>query len=280
MSTAEKNVLMIPWTRLPMSFDPAPLRAELDAIAPERWKIHFNRADYEGQWSSVSLRSRSGRVDDGVAHGEVAEFQDTAMMQQCPHMRAVVEAFAFPKKAVRLLRLQAGSRVKEHCDRDLGLADGELRIHVPIATNDKLEFVVSNRRLVLREGEAWYIDFSQPHRIFNGGDSDRTHLVIDGRVNEWAQELLERGVREVVTETEAAPGVARFKEFCEQVCEDAALQDELMLEMAPGVFVGQEEFLGTVISAGAKRGYELNPEVVESFFTQQRKEWLQRSVGL
>ncbi len=101
---------------------------------------------------------------------------------------AAVNAFEFPKEAVRLLRLHAGARIKEHRDHDLGLADGELRIHVPIATNDDVEFIVANRRLILQEGESWYIDFSQPHRINNPGASDRVRrtapFISNGKVSD------------------------------------------------------------------------------------------------
>ena len=195
------TTLEIPWTKLAMSFDPAGLRADLALIPEIIWLLHFNQQDYDGNWSSVALKSRSGRANDIVPIGGPEDFRDTPLMEACPHLHAVVEAFQCPMKSVRLLRLAAGSRIKEHRDRDLVLKDGELRIHVPVMTNEKLEFVVANRRLILREGEAWYIDFTQPHRIYNGGETDRTHLILDACLNDWAIELLERSVKDVVTET-------------------------------------------------------------------------------
>jgi hypothetical protein len=265
--------LTIPWTKLPMRFDPALLRADVAGIAEDAWVPHFNSADYEGRWSSVALRSKSGRVGDITAQGEVSDFHDTPLLAQCPHLREAVETFAFPQKAVRLLRLHAGSRVREHRDADLGLADGELRIHVPVATSDEVEFVVSNRRLLLGEGEAWYIDFSQPHRIDNRSAADRIHLVIDGTVNEWARELLERSVAEIVTETSEPAGVAGFRAFCEKVFEDAQLQAELMQ------IPQRETFLAAVVAAGSARGYGFGRAEVESAFNMRQREWIERSVG-
>jgi len=193
--------LAILWTRLPFFFDPAGLQADLAKLEAEMWMPHYNQRDYDGDWNSLSLRSTSGRANDILSVGGAERYKDTPVMAMCQHMRAAVEAFAFPKSSVRLLRLGAGARINEHVDRDLGLAGGELRIHVPVTTNDKMEFVVANRRLVLRAGEAWYIDFSKPHRLYNGGETDRVHLVIDGEMNEWVLEMLERSSREMVTES-------------------------------------------------------------------------------
>ena len=256
-----------------MRFDPALLRADVQGIAEAAWVPHFNSADYEGRWSSVALRSKSGRVNDITAQGAAEEFRDTPLLAECPHLQAAVEAFQFPQKAVRLLRLHAGSRVREHRDVDLGLADGELRIHVPVATSDEVEFVVANRRLLLREGEAWYIDFSQPHRIDNRSAIDRIHLVIDGTVNAWATALLERSVEEIVTETFEPSGVARFRAFRETVFEDTQLQAELLQ------ITEREKFLSAVVAAGAARGYGFGQAEVESAYNLRRREWMERSVG-
>jgi hypothetical protein len=174
---------------------------------------------------------------------------------------------------VRLLRLHAGSRVREHRDADLGLADGELRIHVPVVTSEQVEFVVANRRLMLREGEAWYIDFSQPHRIDNRGASDRIHLILDGTLNEWAAALLQRSVEEIVTETFEPAGAAGFRVFREMVFEDLQLQEE-MLRAAE-----RPRFLQAVVAAGAERGYGFGMAEVESILNQRRREWMERSVG-
>jgi hypothetical protein len=267
------NPVPLQWTRLPFFFDPSGLRADVQAIPPDAWIPHFNRQDYEGAWSSVALRSRSGRSEDIVPHGEAEEFGDTPFARQCPHLQAAVEAFEFPKKSVRLLRLHAGSRVREHCDRDLGLANGELRIHVPVLTNDGVEFVVANRRLILRAGESWYIDFSQPHRIHNRSSSDRIHLVIDGKANGWALALLERASREIVTETYNPAGVADLQAFCEMVYEDQELQARLLK------IPDQRQFLQEVVAAAAERGCEFELAVAESALKQRTHEWLMRSVS-
>jgi len=159
-------------------------------------------------------------------------------------------------------------------DADLGLEDGELRIHVPVATNEQLEFVVANRQLKLREGEAWYIDFSQPHRIHNAGQTDRVHLVIDGQVNDWAMALLERSSKEIVTETFEPRGIAEFRAFSARVYEDAELRSRLES------IANTPELLQAVVDAGQKSGYSFGLDEVDSVYRQNRREWKARVVPL
>src|SRR5579875_1389935 len=132
----------IPWTRLPYTFDPADLQSDLAAIPDHLWQSHFNARDFSGDWSILSLRSRTGRPDDIYPIGEVHEYRDTPLMAACPHLRAAVRSFPIPLKQVRLMRLHPGSRIKEHRDADLGLEHGELRIHIPVFTNPQVDFVV------------------------------------------------------------------------------------------------------------------------------------------
>ena len=44
---------------------------------------------------------------------------------------------------------------------------------------------VALARVVLSEGECWYLRLSDPHSVENNGQSDRVHLVIDAKVNPW-----------------------------------------------------------------------------------------------
>ncbi len=233
--------------------------------------MHFNQADFEGTWSGVALRSKSGAVNDIGATGEVGEFQDTELMERCGYLREVVGAFQMPLKSVRLLRLHAGSRVKEHRDRDLGLADGEVRVHVPVATNDGVEFIVGGRQLRLGEGEAWYVDFSQAHRIENRGDEGRVHLIVDGRLNDWMAGMLRQCVE---AESVEPVGVGEFRRFCAVVYEDAGLREHLMHMTDAG------KLLEAAVKAGRERGFGFAAGDVESIYKRNREEWMMRGASL
>ena len=62
---------------------------------------------------------------------------------------------------------------KESVDSDL------VRLHIPIRTTEDVEFQISHEDCRWREGELWHGDFTFPHRVRNGGNATRIHLVID-----------------------------------------------------------------------------------------------------
>jgi aspartyl/asparaginyl beta-hydroxylase (cupin superfamily) len=95
-----------------------------------------------------------------------------------------------PKEQVRLLRLAAGSKIKEHKDYFIGIDEGYVRLHIPLITNPLVEFYLDGERIVMNEGELWYLDFGLKHSVFNGGAEDRVHLVVDCRVNEWLMKMI------------------------------------------------------------------------------------------
>jgi hypothetical protein len=180
--------------RLPLAFDAAALKADLERIPTGKWVPHFNRRDYEGEWRGLALRSTTGRANQLFTFAQdTTETTDTPVLGLCPYFRRVLAAFECPIHAARLLSLGPGSKILEHSDDVLGGEDGLLRVHVPVVTDERVEFFVDGRRLAMEEGEAWCIDFSLPHRVDNGSDKDRVHLVVDCRVNGWLEGLLPPG---------------------------------------------------------------------------------------
>jgi hypothetical protein len=176
--------------KLPLNFDVASLKADLARVEVTDWVRHFNREYYEGAWKGVALRSTSGRANQLHAPpNETAEALDTPVLNRCQYFQHVLARFACPIHTARLLSLGAGAKILEHTDDYLGGEDGLLRIHIPITTDERVDFFVGGRRLVLCEGEAWCINFSLPHRITNGCNTDRVHLIIDCKINKWLEEL-------------------------------------------------------------------------------------------
>ncbi len=177
--------------KLPLQFDVAKMQSDLAGILSEEFIPHFNTAFYQGDWSAVPLRSIGGRTDhiypDPTAKNA---FADTPLLARCPYIREVLAAIRCPQQAVRFLRLKTGSIIKEHRDHELGFEDGEVRLHIPVITNPQVEFVLNQIRVVMNEGECWYLNVNQPHRVANHGTADRIHLVIDCVVNDWLRDLL------------------------------------------------------------------------------------------
>ncbi|RYF90235.1 MAG: aspartyl/asparaginyl beta-hydroxylase domain-containing protein [Chitinophagaceae bacterium] len=151
------------------------------------WKDHYNRSNYEGSWSTLQLRSVDGSLNNNTAIHAGAEniFKDTPLMEKCAYIKQVVDFFKIEKTAVRLMKLNAGAVIKPHSDPGLNFEEGELRLHIPVITNDQLFFYLQEERLQMEEGTAWYMNLSLQHSVRNEGKTDRVHLVIDGIVNDW-----------------------------------------------------------------------------------------------
>jgi GNAT superfamily N-acetyltransferase len=186
--------------KLPFQFDAARLQADLALIMSEEFLLHFNTAYYEGDWSAVPLRSIGGLANHIYPDPAAKDsFADTPLLARCPYIREVLATLRCPLRAVRFLRLKKGSIIKEHRDHELGFEDGEVRVHIPVITNAEVEFMLNQVRVVMNEGECWYLNVNQPHRVANRGATDRIHLVIDCVVNEWLSDLLVATARSAST---------------------------------------------------------------------------------
>jgi hypothetical protein len=181
---------MVSALRLPFTFDTVALKSDLQKIGSDEWIPHFNPQYYEGLWSGVALRSVNGTASQLFADPSKSKsYADTPVLDRCRYFKEVLGAFKCPLETVRLLKLDSGSRIREHTDFDLGHRYGVVRVHLPVQTNPAIEFFLDGERVLMNEGESWYLDLSLPHRVENNGETDRIHLVIDCVVNEWVKAL-------------------------------------------------------------------------------------------
>jgi Aspartyl/Asparaginyl beta-hydroxylase len=183
--------------RLPFSFEPELLARDLQSLSTVDWIKHFVSQNYEGDWSVIPLRGKAGATHPIMmiySDPTCREFADTPMLAVCPYYREVLATFQAPLQAVRLMRLTAGSVIKEHADYDLSFEDGTVRLHIPVVTNPDVEFYLSRQRVVLEAGSCWYLRLADPHSVANNGGTDRIHMVIDATVNDWMSRLLQASV--------------------------------------------------------------------------------------
>jgi aspartyl/asparaginyl beta-hydroxylase len=252
--------------KLPLSFDPAGLRADLDRIDPAVWLTHFNTGYFEGAWTGVALRAAHGNTQTLYAD-PAAQYSNTAVLLGCPHISEAIGMLQCPLKSVRLLKLTAGSHIREHRDDDLGWDAGEIRLHVPIITDPGVEFFLTGKRVVMQEGECWYLDLSLPHRVQNRSQIDRVHLVIDCLLNDWLRATIEAG-QEMVPTAEAESEFERFRKLV--LC-DRSLQKELMQ------VTGRKEFISLALQLGESHGVRFTAGDVDAALQAGRRVWAERS---
>lgn len=178
--------------KLPFLFNAIQMQEDVDKFLPDDWVPHFNKGYYSGEWSAIPLRSVNGeprRIFPDPTGKE--KYEDTIHLIRSPHLKEIVDSFKCEKIDVRLLKLKAGSVIKEHKDFGLGFEDGEVRLHIPVTTNPNLEFYLNKERIAMHEGECWFLNFNYPHSVANHGNTDRIHLVLDCKVNEWMASYFE-----------------------------------------------------------------------------------------
>jgi hypothetical protein len=234
------------------------------------WQAHFNAGYHDGGWSGLSMRASDGNAAtlyaDPAADGEAV---DTPLLAHCPSVAAALRAFACPVRSVRFLRLASGAVIREHRDDGLRSEAGEARLHVPIATNAKVDFVLDGQRIVMAAGECWYLNVDLPHRVHNRGATDRIHLVVDCVVDPWLRDLLAAGMP---AEPGVAPSAAQFAAFRAAVLADTS-RHALLLEIEK-----IDTFVAHCVEAGAILGYCFTADDVRAAMRSGRAEWLQRKI--
>jgi len=263
--------------KLPITFAARPLQLEVERLEPEHWVAHFNSRYFEGDWSGIALRSPGGAADQLYPDPNTPQddIADSEILARCPSVRQVIESFECPVRSARLLRLTAGSSIKEHKDYQLGYEEGEIRLHVPIFTNADVDFFLDGHRIVMGEGECWYLDFNLPHYVENHSRVDRIHLVIDCAIDDWLLQFFPADAftpEPPASAAEATPpfSLDQWESFRQAVLRDPALQQSLRATSDQGAFVR------LVVEIGAEQGFRFGPEAVRDRMNEARRKWLER----
>lgn len=199
---------IIKYLKLPFLFDTGLLQQEVNALSAMQWLPHYQVKHYEGEWTAIPLRSIGGKADDVfISPTDNRDYRDTVFLESSPYLQQVLQSFQCTLQAVRLLKLNAGSIIKEHRDAELNFESGEIRLHIPVCTHPDVEFLLDKERIAPQEGECWYMNFNLPHSIQNNSSINRIHLVIDAVVNDWVKELFASPAITVKKETADLSGV-------------------------------------------------------------------------
>ncbi len=174
--------------RLPFKIDLERMRAELASLESSQWLSHYDKALADG-WTTIPLSTHDGSADNEESQrlGEWGKYKTTKYFDQLPYFKSVVEGFKAPMGRIRIMKLMPGSIIRTHRDTYEEVSDfsfGQVRLHIPIVTNDKVIFTVDGKNLHLKAGRLYYVNFSKKHYVRNDGDEARTHLVCDLKVND------------------------------------------------------------------------------------------------
>jgi hypothetical protein len=172
--------------RLPLRFDVQQLQQDAAQFTSQHWQRHFNSHVYDGDWSGIALRALPDAATSLYPDpNSTKAYIDTPLLAQTSYVQQVLDTLQCQVNSARFLKLAAGSSIKRHRDYQLGIDDGEVRLHVPVKTNALVEFYMDDLRVPMAEGELWFLNFNHYHSVLNRSSEDRIHLVIDCVVNDW-----------------------------------------------------------------------------------------------
>jgi quercetin dioxygenase-like cupin family protein len=162
--------------RLPVVFDAASLEPEVRRLPAAWWQAHLGPY-HDGGWEAIALVAPGGDFRAQTSRG--GAFGPTEALRQSPSLTHVIDAIPGKKNRVRLMRLRPGAEIFRHSDPLSELDPKLVRLHVPLITNDAVDFRVADRRIEMRPGELWHVDVRFPHQVRNAGNEVRVHLVAD-----------------------------------------------------------------------------------------------------
>ena len=160
-----------PFIRLPFRFDATRLAQEAAQFPPAQWMAH--PSGLPGN-SAIALIASGGGDNDAF----VGEKLETPWLRRCPYARQVMAAFGEVLSRSRFMRLEAGAEVRWHVDFNYHWFS-RVRIHIPVVTTEAVVFHCGDARIHMAAGECWIFDSWRRHRVVNGSDRARVHLVVD-----------------------------------------------------------------------------------------------------
>lgn len=183
--------------KLPISFDAGLLLKDIQEMQLKPF-IYYD---------VIPLRNPSHLIDpsipqpppsDDYADGSWCNWKNSQALCKSPNLMRVMDFFSSHCKVtlVRLLRLEAGSKVAEHTDPTLAMhiEKSVVRLTIPIQSDEKVNFYLNHKIVAMQPGECWYLRLSDPHSIEHDGEIERINMTIDMQPNEWLTAKLLEGM--------------------------------------------------------------------------------------
>lgn len=159
----------------------SPLKAAMLAATPEMWteeQLRQKSFDVHAKTHSIILLFAEGWPDIQVSkHNGWAHFAGHAM----PLVREVIGKHYSSRGTIiraMLAKLLAGKEIDEHFDDHPSFSVSH-RIHVPLVTNDRVDFLIDGESFHLEEGIAYEVSNLDFHAVANRSNEDRVHFIFD-----------------------------------------------------------------------------------------------------
>ncbi|WP_041598692.1 aspartyl/asparaginyl beta-hydroxylase domain-containing protein [Hahella chejuensis] len=156
----------------------------------------------EDEWGKMSWKDRIGKehretqtipilFDKDFRHANpsrhsAADTLATAYADMTAFMKRIYEDDAGYFIRMILVRMNPMSEIPLHYDTGASLPYSH-RVHLPIATNEKITFQVGDESKYLKQGELWEINNQRRHGVFNRSSDYRIHMIMDWVTSDLAK---------------------------------------------------------------------------------------------
>lgn len=170
--------------------DVAPLKALIDTFSGQDWDAMASRqrvyAAHVRTNTIPLIFDEDMRHDNPTRWPMMDRFED-ALLPAMTRIRDYYASIAgdghgsgkhsYFARAI-VVKLPAGAEIKSHTDGTPSLLRSH-RVHLPIATNDKVLFAIAGHIRNMPEGELCEINNRKSHAVRNGSAHDRVHAILD-----------------------------------------------------------------------------------------------------
>ena len=166
--------------------DPAPIAAVNDSFGEEAWLEHASRQQMyqmHSQTQSIPLLfDDDGRHTDPTPWPRLAQLSPLLepVLEQIREANRPAEGGSDNGYFIRIVAalLKPHAFISPHRDGGHSLMRAH-RYHVPIRTNEGVEFKIAEELRHLAAGEIWEVNNRRVHAVRNLSDDPRIHLIID-----------------------------------------------------------------------------------------------------
>ena len=158
--------------------DVSKLKAKVAQLTENDWAQSDRHTQFDIHKETQSIQL----LGDDMSHTppQKTRYFDLLAADVAPIIERLKGHFGREGVFIRMLiaRLNAQSEIKPHVDKGYSLINCN-RIHIPLFTNDQVQFSVGGESRTLNEGEVWEINNADVHAVANASDYPRVHLIID-----------------------------------------------------------------------------------------------------
>lgn len=163
--------------------DLGPVRDDILAIPEQVWEQENaskpNRFETLGKTSHIVFRFVQTMQDWRQSYDRPLWAEWRSRLE--PILQQATAAYGYARGSfprIMLARMAPGGRIHPHTD-NAPAASWPHKIHVPIQTNDQVQFFIGPQVHRFSEGQAVELNNLGTHSVSNDGDSERIHLIFE-----------------------------------------------------------------------------------------------------